>query len=135
MDVQQRVREHVLETHRDLLDTVLTCADEVAGSVSLPADRRVVTTHLDRALREAGAFAGFVAIVKTAADAMDADLPAEPVAAPPNVVVTGRGPMVRVTVDAGRVLVLIRAFELTAEGYVRADLQPIEAVEVTFHAT
>lgn len=123
----------MLDHHGDLVGTALACADEVGKSVPTPAGRQVVTTRLKRALREAGAFPEFVGVVWTAADALDTELPAEPVAAPPYVVVTARGPMVRATVEPGRVVVLVRCFERADEGYVRGEATGADAVEVTVH--
>ncbi len=133
MDSAERVHQHLLTTHGDLVETVLACADVVAADVDQPADRRVVTASLEMALREADAFPRFADAIHTTAEALEFDLPAEPVAAPPYVVVTARGPMLRATVDEGRLVVLFRAFERTPEGYVRVDRTPASTVEVSFH--
>ncbi|PSP78103.1 hypothetical protein BRC81_08640 [Halobacteriales archaeon QS_1_68_20] len=133
MNVADRAREHLLTTRGDLVETVLSCADDVAAAVDEPADRETVTAALEHALEDETAFPRFVDAIHTTAETLKFDLPADPVAAPPYVVVTARGPMLRVTVDQGRLVVLLRAFERTPEGYVPAGRSPDAAVEVEFH--
>lgn len=133
MDIAERAREHVLDAHRGLVETVAACGSKAAADLPTPADRRVATARLELALREAGVLTDLVGVVRSTAAALELDLPAEPVAAPPYVVVTARGPMLRATVDAGRLVVLFRTFERTPGGYVPADVTPESAVEVTFH--
>lgn len=135
MDVAERTRDHVLAAHRDLVETVLDRADRAAADLSTPADRQVVTARLELALREADLLDALVGVIRSVADELGFELPAEPVPAPPYVVVTARGPMLRLTVDPGRLVVLLRAFERVADGYVRADADPAAAIEVTVHRT
>jgi len=112
---------------------VVATGAAAAADVPAPAERRVVETRLELALREDDLPGRLVGVLRDTVDALGFDLAAEPVAAPPYVVITARGPMLRATVDAGRLVVLVRAFDRTAAGYVPASADPDGAVDVTFH--
>ena len=126
-------REHVRDAHRETVAAVLERADEAAATLDEPASRGAVVAAMESAvdddLRDA-----LVDLLRGAVDATGRGLPAEPVPAPPYLVSTARGPLVRATVDDGRLVVLLRAFERdgAAGGYVRAGTNPSEAVEVRF---
>ncbi|PSQ08185.1 hypothetical protein BRC97_02175 [Halobacteriales archaeon QS_6_71_20] len=121
------VRERLPAEHGPLLDAVGTCADAVARRWSADdagdarptvdgpttADRDAVVPALRDALAAAGALDALPGLLATGADALDAALPADPVAAPPYLVVTATGPVVRATLpDAGRLVVSVRVFEV-----------------------
>lgn len=113
------VREHILAEHADLLGTTADCAEAVAAGWDgdATADREAVVPPLRAALERTGVLGRLPALVHSAAAALDAPLPAEPVAAPPYVVVTATGPVVRATFpDRGRLVVEVGAFEVDRGG-------------------
>jgi hypothetical protein len=125
------VREHVRAEHRETVAAVLAAADEAATTLEEPAGRAPLVAAMDDRLGD-GVSADLVALLRAAVDAADRELQAEPVPAPPYLVVTARGPLVRATLADARLVVLVRAFEREGGGYVRADVAPEDAVEVSF---
>lgn len=139
VSVADAVREYVLAEHREVVETTLACVDRVAADLELPADRAAVVPALDRELEAAGAKAECVDLLREVVPTTGFELLAEPVAAPPYLVVTGRGVLLRVTVEAGRLVILLRGFEVDREngGYVRtggdeSGTAPEDVVEVRF---
>jgi len=124
-DAVNQVREYLLREHRGLLVTTLACADSVAA-----ADDST-TEAFERALRRAGVLDALPGVLAGAADALGTSLPAEPVAAPPYVVVTRAGPVARATLpDRGRLVVTVVAFERHGDGWVRHAETPARALRV-----
>ena len=133
VSVADAARQHVLAEHREVVRTTLACADRVAADLELPADRDAVVTALDRELEAAGAKADCVGLLREVVPAVGFDLLAEPVAASPYLVVTGRGVLLRVTVEVGRLVILLRGFEVDpGEGYVQASEEIDDVVETRF---
>jgi hypothetical protein len=125
------VTEHVLAGHRETVAAVLAAADEAATTLEEPAGRAPLVAAMDDRLDD-GVRADLVALLRDAVDAADRELQAEPVPAPPYLVVTARGPLVRATLPDSRLVVLVGAFERADGGYVRADVAPEDAVDVRF---
>ncbi|USZ69932.1 hypothetical protein NGM10_16140 (plasmid) [Halorussus salilacus] len=134
-DPATRAEEYVLDAHTETVETVLRCADAVAADWDGPATaRRAVAGPLRRELESAGAWTRLPEVLAGAVEAAGFSLPAAPVAAPPYVAVTSRGPVLRATVSAGRLVVLLRAFEVERADsvrYVRGPETPREAVCAT----
>jgi len=142
------VRGYLLDEHADLVGTVLDCADAVAAGWDGAAttDREQVVPPLRAALERAGILDRLPAVLDGCVAAVGGELSTRPVAAPPYVVVTSRGPMLRATLVDGRpveadrspgnrLVVTVRAFEVErAPGarYVRGPTDPREAVAVRF---
>ncbi|WP_049902697.1 hypothetical protein [Halococcus agarilyticus] len=128
------VREHLLTTHADLLDTVLVCADVVADSWDgdTTPDRAAVVDPFERRLDRAGVLDRLPAMLAGAIDALGAELTAEPVAAPPYVAITSVGPVLRATLDSERLVVTIHAFAVERDPtrYVRGPADPADALAV-----
>jgi hypothetical protein len=98
-----RVRERVLAAHRETLGATHDAADEVAADP---------------------------AALETAVDAAGLELAAEPVAAPPYVVVASTGPLCRGSTDDGRLVLAMRAFALRTDGpSIESDTEPVRTVE------
>lgn len=130
--VPERVERYVRDRHADLLESTGAAADEVAAGWDgdWTADRSAVVGPLESALRERDLLDRFPAVLAGAVHAAGFDLPATPVAAPPYVTVTSRGPVLRATVAEGRLVVALAAFEVERDGgvrYVRATGDPVEA--------
>ncbi|WP_435318445.1 hypothetical protein [Haloarchaeobius sp. TZWSO28] len=138
-DPDAAARAALLDTHSDLLVAVADCADEVAAAWDGPAtDRRQVVEPLTALLRQRGILAQLPEVLASAVDAAGYDLRADPVPAPPYVVVTSTGPVLRATVGDGRLVVRVECFELVPDDgggkprYVRHDGAPEDALSVTF---
>ncbi len=117
-------REYVETEHAALLAAVESCADAVADSWDGPrtTDASAVYDRLAACLDEHGVRDALPGVLAGAVDAAGGSLRAEPVPAPPYVVVTSRGPLLRATLDDGRLVVRINAFRVTDDGaYERAD--------------
>ncbi|NHN61555.1 MULTISPECIES: hypothetical protein [Halorussus] len=132
-------RERVLDSHRETVGTVLRCADAVADSWDggSTADPAALADPLRAGLDAAGAWRRLPEALADAVDATGESLSAHPVAAPPYVVATSRGPMLRATLSEGRLVVLLRAFEIERAPnepprYRRGPQSPADAVRATF---
>jgi hypothetical protein len=125
------VRKRVLADHRETVAAVGRAADAAAADLATPATRAATVAALREGVGD-DVRAALVDVLRGAVDATGRDLQAEPVPASPYVVVTARGPLLRATVADGRLVVLLRAFDRSDGGYVRADAAPESAVEVRF---
>lgn len=147
-DSAARAREYVLDAHPETVETVLECADAVAADWDSntasaaddgrwTTDRSGVADPLRAELEASGAWARLPDVLAGAVRAAGYALSASPVADPPYVAATSRGPMLRATVPGGRLVVLVQVFEVErADGgrtrYVRGPEAVGEAVRVTF---
>ena len=141
-----RAREYVLDSHADIVETVLQCADAVASNWELApsaydgratTDPSEVADPLRAELEASGAWARLPDVLAGAVRAAGYSLSASPVADPPYVAATSLGPMLRATVSDGRLVVLLQVFEIErADGdrtlYVRGSETPTDVVKVTF---
>ena len=130
-------REHVLAEHADLVGTVIDCADAVAAGWDggSTAERRKVVPPLRAALDRSGATDRLPGLLAGAVRAAGFDLAAPPVAAPPYVAATSRGPVCRATVGSGRMVVTLAVFGIERGDrvrYRRIGGTPGEVVRVAF---
>lgn len=110
--VRRRVREH----HPETLARVWRAADAVASEwTAPPTDSAAVTEPFERRLTSDDR-AGLLAVLETAAETLGASLPADPVPAPPYLVVAPTGPIVRATLPDCRLVVELRAFTVARAG-------------------
>jgi hypothetical protein len=142
----ERARRRILDRHGAVVDRVDECAADVAATWEgdTVTDRSRVVDPFERRLRDAGVLSLLPAALADAVDAAGYDLAAEPVAAPPYVVVTSTGPVLRATVADGRLVVAFRPFEVVRDRdgddgdesggvrYARRDADPASAVEARF---
>ena len=125
------VRDHLLGERREWVQTAIDCADAVAsgwdGGRTTDSERVVspYRTTLDRA----GVLADAPAVLRECVEAAGEQLSADPVAAPPYVVVTSEGLLLRATLGE-RLLVRIRVFGLADGTYERVNETPAEAVAI-----
>lgn len=148
-DPATAAREQLLATHADTIDATLAAADAVAAEWPRLDDGRPATADSDalvRALRaaldERGLLETYPGTLAAAVDAAGYALPATPVPAPPYVVVTSTGPVLRGTVEAGRLVVRIDCFEVVRNpagipasvAYARAGLSAAAALSVAFES-
>ena len=133
-------RDHVLAARRPLVEGVLACADRVAADWdgTGTTDRAAVVDPFESLLGASGLLETFPTVLAECVEAAGASLSARPVAAPPYVVVTSAGVLLRATLDGGRLVVTFRAFEVDRTGerprYVRGPTDPEAAVEVELRA-
>lgn len=107
-------RECVTAEHGDVTASVGTCADAVADSWDggRTSDASAVADRLEACLAEHGVLDRLPAVLSDAVAAVGGELRASPVAAPPYVAVTSRGPVLRATLDDGRLVVELAAFRV-----------------------
>ncbi|WP_168215867.1 hypothetical protein [Halorussus ruber] len=132
-------RNHVLESNAETVEAVLECADSVAEEWDGEAatGRDAVADSLRAQLEAEEVWSQLPDVLAGAVRAAGGSLSATPVAAPPYVVATSRGPMLRATLDGGRLVVLFHVFDV-ADGdeaairYTRGATTPAEAVRAKF---
>lgn len=129
-----RARRAILADHAATLDATWACADAVAADLDDPIDDgRALATAFRDALTDAGVLARYPTLLADAVAAADLSLAADPVAAPPYVAVTSRGPVLRGPTADGRLVIELRAFavERSPRRYVRAPGEPETALVVS----
>ncbi|WP_336036149.1 hypothetical protein [Halobacterium yunchengense] len=116
-------REYVRTERGDVLDAVDACADAVAGrwASDSTADAAAVADPLEDCLAAAGVLDALPGVLVGAVDAAGGELRASPVPAPPYVAVTSRGPVLRATLEDGRLVVTLAAFRVTDDGRYERD--------------
>lgn len=135
--VESVVREYLLSEHAALVRATSDCADAVVADWSdgVADGRAAVVGPLEAELRARGVLAALPAVLAGAVDAAGYRLRSRPVAAPPYVVVTSLGPVLRATVEDGRLVVTFQVFDVEHEStrrYVRSATTPAEIVSVSF---
>ena len=110
-------RQRIQDEHRPIVAAVSDCADQVAApwDTSRTTDPDRVADSLRAALDSTGLLERLPGVLADAVDATGYDLPAQPVSAPPYVVVTSRGPVLRATIDPGRLVVRFDVFEVVRD--------------------
>lgn len=158
-DPAAAAREHLLAVERETIAAVLDAADAVvsvdAGATGeawfrlddgrfATSDREALVPQLREELSNRRLLHELTGLLATAVDAAGYQLAARPVPAPPYVAMTSTGPVLRATVDAGRLVVAIDCFEVvrgvesTGENtvaYARTNRAPETALSVTFEPT
>ncbi|MFB6177233.1 MAG: hypothetical protein ABEI99_08855 [Halobaculum sp.] len=109
---ERAVRDRLEATHGPLIERVWTAADAVAAEWDDSAT--TVVDALESRLRADGTLAELLSLLATATDALDCPLAADPVPAPPYLVATGTGPILRATLPErdDRLVIELRAFEV-----------------------
>ncbi|OLZ41186.1 hypothetical protein A6E15_09380 [Natrinema saccharevitans] len=110
-------RRYVQRDHASIVSAIDACADAVAEpwDTARTTDVDAVTDGLHRALEETGILERLPGVLAGAVDATGHELRARPVAGPPYVVVTSRGPVLRATIDPGRLVIRFDAFEVVRD--------------------
>lgn len=116
-------REYVRSEHAEVLTAVDACADAVADfwDESWTTDASEVVDRLRACLSENGVLDALPDVLAGAVAAAGGELSASPVAAPPYVVVTSRGPILRATLGDARLVVRFEAFRVTDDGRYERD--------------
>lgn len=122
-ELRKAVEACIRSKHPEVLAAIDSCADEVCASWDGDPTRgsRAVVDPLTTRLEERGVLDRLPRVLADAVEVAGYDLPATPVAAPPYVVVTSRGPILRATIDPGRLVIRFDAFEIvrSTDGAVR----------------
>lgn len=132
-DPERRVRDRLLAAHAGPLAATIEYADAVAASWDGPATRREqVVEPLRAVLERAGLLERYPPMLVDAAEVLCSTLPASPVAAPPYVTVTSRGPVLRATLSEDRLVVRIDVFAVERDPvrYVRRGRRPADVLHV-----
>lgn len=126
-----RVRTAVLASHGDVVGDVLAAAADLDDEWDTGRD---LATAFEQSLRNDDVLERFAAVLATAVDAAGASLSAEPVAAPPYVVVGATGVTCRATLPDGRLLIRVEPFAVRRDPvrYVRVADDPAAALSVEF---
>jgi len=129
-------RERLLADHSGTVAEVIDAADGVADGRGSPAGADALTGSLRAELDRRDATSRLLGALADAVDAVGGDLPHDPVPEPPYLAVTSRGPVLRATLEAGRLVVVVRVFRVARDPvrYVRTGGRPDEVVRVEFHA-
>ncbi|MEY7847798.1 hypothetical protein AB7C87_01150 [Natrarchaeobius sp. A-rgal3] len=108
------VRRRIQSEHSDVVAAIDDCADRVADpwDTSRTTDRSAIVDSLRSELEGKGVSDRLSAVLEDVVGAAGYELPADPIAAPPYVVVTSRGPMLRATIDPGRLVIGFDVFEV-----------------------
>ncbi|WP_436923079.1 hypothetical protein [Halosimplex amylolyticum] len=157
---ERAIRDRLVAEHAEVLDAVAAAGDavEAAGDTLVTTgdavapqnettatdtrgaadgeltDGRALGAALERELADGGVLDRLPGVLETAVDAASVELVAEPVAAPPYVTVTGRGPVLRGPTEDGRLVVVIGAFRVERDPcrYVRTPAPGRTVVQVEF---
>ncbi|NGM70973.1 hypothetical protein G6M89_18515 [Natronolimnobius sp. AArcel1] len=107
-------RERIQTAHQPIIAAINDCATQVAApwDTARTTNPDAVVDPLRRALAERGVLAELVSLLVDVVEAIGYECHGSPVPAPPYVIVTSRGPMVRVTIDPGRLVIRFDAFEV-----------------------
>ncbi|APX95885.1 hypothetical protein [Natronorubrum daqingense] len=107
-------RQRIQAEHAAVVEGV----DRVATRIAEPwdtartTDRNAVVDGLHEGLEMAGVLEYLPRVLVDVVEAIGCELRAQPVAAPPYVVVTSCGPILRATIDPGRLVIRFDAFEV-----------------------
>ncbi|EMA46834.1 hypothetical protein [Halobiforma nitratireducens] len=113
----RNARRLILEEHRCAIAAVDSCANAVADpwDTARTTDRDALVATFRSALESEGVLERLPAVLEDAVDATGHELRAQPVPDPPYVVVTSRGPVLRATIDPGRLVIRFDAFEVVRD--------------------
>ncbi|MBZ6493774.1 hypothetical protein [Natrinema longum] len=110
-------RRRIRTNHASVIEGIDACADAIAEpwDTARTTDRDAVVDGLQRSLTETGLREVLPGVLADVVDATGYDLQARPVAGPPYVVVTSRGPVLRATIDPGRLVIRFDVFEVVRD--------------------
>ncbi|WP_207589251.1 hypothetical protein [Halomontanus rarus] len=112
--VVRAARRRIQRQHVVVCDGIDSCADRVVADweTDRVTDREAVVEPLRDCLESSGILTRLPLVLSDAVDATGYEMAATPVSAPPYVVVTSRGPVLRATIDPGRLVIRFDAFEV-----------------------
>jgi len=117
--IEARVKRRCETEHAETIERIGHCADATASmwpeSVDgdrYTTDRNSVSSQLTTVFDRAGVRTALVSVLTDLCTHIGEPLPAQPVSAPPYVVISTTGPMVRATLPSGRLVVQFMIFEI-----------------------
>ncbi|MFC4543547.1 hypothetical protein ACFO5R_16595 [Halosolutus amylolyticus] len=110
-------RQRIEDEHAAVVAGIDHCADQVAApwDTARTTDPSRVADSLGSALETTGLLERLTVVLADAVDATGHDLQARPVPGPPYVVVTSRGPVLRATIEPGRLVIRFDVFEVVRD--------------------
>lgn len=110
-----RIRRYVRSEHGDVLRAIRDAADGVAPEpgAAVGSDREAVVEPFRAALEESDVLSTLPGVLSDVVDETSHELPASPAAAPPYVVVTSTGVVLRVALPPGRLVVAMEPFAVS----------------------
>ncbi|WP_338727236.1 hypothetical protein [Haladaptatus sp. DJG-WS-42] len=131
------VRRFLLDTHGETIAETLQCADAVskAWDGETVTDRAQVVKPLRALLTKRGVLERYPTMLAEAVEAGGERMQASPVAAPPYVIVTSTGPVLRATLPGGRLVIRIEAFAVARHAlpsYSRTKASSDDALSVDY---
>lgn len=130
-------RERLISRHGEVLARTLDCAAGVAAAFETTVDgrpaserSRTVRGNLGAALDRTGLRDVYAELLPDLVAAAGGTMTTTPVAGPPYVAVTSTGPVLRATLDGGRLVVRIEVFVVDNGTFVWQDPSPGNAVRV-----
>ncbi|WP_049912932.1 hypothetical protein [Natrialba hulunbeirensis] len=127
---RRRLRTDHTETIAAIDDCATRITDEWDTARTTNPDPLVESLRAE--LESTGVLATLPTVLGSAVDATGYELQAQPVPAPPYVVITSRGPVLRATIDPGRLVVRFDVFEVvrTDEPDQRAEYHRLDGVRM-----
>lgn len=112
-----RIRRYVRSVHGNVLRAITDAADEVAPEPGeqIGSDRGAVVEPFRTALDESGVLPTLPTVLADVVDETGHELPASPAPAPPYVVVTSTGVLLRATLPPGRLVLAIQPFAVSRD--------------------
>ncbi|ADD07033.1 uncharacterized protein Nmag_3483 [Natrialba magadii ATCC 43099] len=107
-------RRHLREEHADTIAAIDDCATRVTRDwdTARTTSPDTLVDSLRSELESAGVLETLPTVLASAVDATGYELQAQPVAAPPYVVLTSCGPILRATIAPGRLVIRFDVFEV-----------------------
>lgn len=127
-----RIRRYLRTEYDDVLRTIDACADAVAsdGGQPLGREREAIVEPFRSALEASDVLAALPRVLADVVDEIDHDLPAPPAPAPPYVVVTSTGVLLRATLPPGRLVIAIEPFAVSRDDTPLYRRRPTLGVDV-----
>lgn len=127
-----RIRRYVRTEYADVLGTIDACADAVSSDCGEPLGRKrtAIVEPFRSALEDSDVLAELPAVLADVVDEIDHDLPAPPAPAPPYVVVTSTGVLLRATLPPGRLVIAIEPFAVSRDDTPTYRRRPTLGVDV-----
>ena len=125
-ELERVIEDRIRRRYGDVLEAVNTCADVVEATWNAPGcnSRAAIVVPLRSALERRKVIQSLPSVLLCGVTATGYELTASPVAAPPYVVLTSRGPLLRATLPTGRLVIRLDVFDVESDGtyrYVRLD--------------
>lgn len=110
-------RRRIRDEWQPVIEGIDDCAERVAApwDTSRTTNPERVVAPFRSALESSGILERLPLVLADAVDATGCELRARPVPAPPYVAVTSRGPILRATIDHGRLVIRFDAFEVVRD--------------------